>query len=58
MAAGLLDHHAAGRVIVRSAGSQPANQLNPAVVEAMADFPSDARRLPRANIWPDGQAGA
>ncbi|QNE21057.1 arsenate reductase ArsC [Kribbella qitaiheensis] len=41
MAAALLDHHAAGRVVVRSAGSQPANQLNPAVVEAMAELGLD-----------------
>ncbi|MFC0623349.1 arsenate reductase ArsC [Kribbella deserti] len=41
MAAGLLDHHAAGRVVVRSAGSQPADQLNPAVVEAMAEIGID-----------------
>ncbi|MEV8371595.1 arsenate reductase ArsC [Kribbella sp. NPDC056861] len=41
MAAALLDHHAAGRVVVRSAGSQPASQLNPAVVEAMAEIGLD-----------------
>jgi arsenate reductase len=41
MAAALLDHHAQGRVIVRSAGSQPADQLNPAVVEAMAEVGLD-----------------
>ena len=31
MAAALLDHQAAGRIRVTSAGSQPASQLNPAV---------------------------
>ena len=41
MAAALLDHHARGRVRVRSAGSQPADQLNPAVVEAMAEIGLD-----------------
>jgi arsenate reductase len=41
MAAALLDHHAGGRVVVRSAGSQPADQLNPAVVEAMAELGLD-----------------
>ena len=41
MAAALLDHHAGGRVVVRSAGSQPANRLNPAVVEAMAELGLD-----------------
>jgi protein-tyrosine-phosphatase len=38
MAAALLDHAAAGRIRVRSAGSQPASQLNPAVVQAMAEI--------------------
>lgn len=37
MAAALLDHQAAGRVHVRSAGSTPADQINPAVVEVMAE---------------------
>ncbi|HZE30948.1 MAG TPA: hypothetical protein VE198_05860, partial [Actinoallomurus sp.] len=32
MAAALLDHHAAGRVRVRSAGSAPAETINPAVI--------------------------
>jgi arsenate reductase (thioredoxin) len=41
MAAALLDHHAAGRVRVRSAGSQPASELNPAVVAAMAEIDLD-----------------
>jgi protein-tyrosine-phosphatase len=41
MAAGLLQHHAAGRVHVRSAGSEPADQLNSAVVEAMAEIGLD-----------------
>jgi arsenate reductase (thioredoxin) len=41
MAAALLDHLAAGRVRVTSAGSQPADQLNPAVVQAMAEIGLD-----------------
>lgn len=41
MAAALLDHHAGGRVQVRSAGSDPADQLNPAVVAAMAEWGID-----------------
>ncbi len=44
MAAGLLDRRAHGRVRVRSAGSQPASQLNPAVVEAMAELGLDISR--------------
>jgi protein-tyrosine-phosphatase len=35
MAAALLDHHARGKVHVRSAGSEPADQINPAVAAAM-----------------------
>ena len=48
MAAALLEHEAAGRVRVTSAGSQPAEQLNPAVVAAMAEIGLDvSRRFPR-----------
>ncbi len=38
MAAALLDHHAFGRVDVRSAGSKPVADLNPAVVESLAEI--------------------
>jgi protein-tyrosine-phosphatase len=41
MAAALLDHHAAGTVVVRSAGSAPADSINPAVVAAMAELGID-----------------
>src|SRR5215470_4797722 len=41
MAAALLDRQAAGRIRVTSAGSQPASQLNPAVVAAMAELGLD-----------------
>src|SRR5215472_12261364 len=41
MAAALLDHDAEGRLRVRSAGSQPASELNPAVVAAMAEIGLD-----------------
>jgi len=41
MAAALLDHHADGRVHVRSAGSTPAHEINPAVVEAMSEVGLD-----------------
>jgi arsenate reductase len=44
MAAALLDHHANGRVLVRSAGSDPADRLNPAVVAAMAELSIDVSR--------------
>jgi protein-tyrosine-phosphatase len=41
MAAGLLDHLAHGRVHVRSAGSTPADEINPAVVAAMDEIGID-----------------
>lgn len=41
MAAALLAHHAQGRVAVRSAGSTPASEVNPAVVEVMAELGID-----------------
>lgn len=41
MAAALLAHHAHGRVNVRSAGSAPADEINPAVVEVMAEIGID-----------------
>jgi len=41
MAAALLDHYAAGRVVVRSAGSEPADRINPAVVEALTEIGLD-----------------
>jgi protein-tyrosine-phosphatase len=41
MAAALLHHHAQGRVVVRSAGSAPADRVNPAVVEALAELGLD-----------------
>ena len=48
MAAALLDYHADGRVLVRSAGSEPAARLNPAVVAAMAELGIDlSRELPK-----------
>ena len=37
MAAAYLTHLSAGRVEVRSAGSEPADQVNPSAVEAMAE---------------------
>jgi arsenate reductase len=44
MAAALLDRRASGSVHVRSAGSEPADRLNPAVVEAMAELGVDISR--------------
>ena len=48
MAAGLLDRLARGRVIVRSAGSEPAAEVNPTVVEAMREIDVDiTREIPK-----------
>jgi arsenate reductase len=41
MAAALLHQHAEGRVHVRSAGSTPADEINPAVAAAMAEIGLD-----------------
>jgi protein-tyrosine-phosphatase len=37
MAAGYLNHLAGGRIEVRSAGSEPADKINPVTVQAMAE---------------------
>jgi len=48
MAAALLKREAAGQVRVTSAGSQPASQLNPAVVQAMDEIGIDiSREIPK-----------
>jgi protein-tyrosine-phosphatase len=48
MAAALLDHLAEGRVRVTSAGSEPASEVNPAVVAAMEEVGLDlSRELPK-----------
>lgn len=44
MAAALLKHHGLGRVDVLSAGSAPADSVNAAVVEALAEWGIDIRR--------------
>jgi protein-tyrosine-phosphatase len=44
MAAALLERYAAGRIHIRSAGSEPASSLNPRVVEAMGELGLDVSR--------------
>ena len=44
MAAALLEHYAEGRVGVRSAGSEPAERINPRVVAAMDEIGLDVSR--------------
>jgi arsenate reductase len=41
MAAALLNRYGAGRITVRSAGSTPADEVNPAVIQAMAEIGID-----------------
>ena len=41
MAAGFLDELAAGQVSVRSAGSEPGDQVNPVAIDAMAEVGID-----------------
>ena len=41
MAAALLDHYAEGRIHVRSAGSTPAHEINPAVITVMEELGVD-----------------
>ena len=49
MAAALLERHAGGRITVRSAGSEPASQINPVVVQAMSELGIDiTRQVPKA----------
>lgn len=48
MAGALLSHHGGGRVHVRSAGSLPADQINPVVVQALAEMGLDlAEEFPK-----------
>jgi len=48
MAAALLDHHAQGKVNVLSAGSEPADHVNPAAVEVMRELDLDlSKELPK-----------
>ena len=45
----LLDHYAQGRIDVRSAGSEPADDLNPSVVALLVERGLDpSREFPRA----------
>jgi protein-tyrosine-phosphatase len=57
MAAALLERHAGDRVDVRSAGSAPAESLNPAVLDVMREHGIDlARRRPRLLAYDDVEA--
>ena len=57
MAAALLERYAEGRIDVRSAGSAPADSLNPAVVRVMADIGIDlVGRTPTKLVTEDVEA--
>jgi arsenate reductase (thioredoxin) len=58
MAAGFLQHLAEGRVDVRSAGSQPADQINPVAVEAMAEVGIDITAEQPKVLTPDAVQSA
>ncbi len=58
MAAGFLQHLADGRVDVRSAGSQPADQINPIAVEAMAEVGIDVTAGQPKVLTPDAVQAA
>jgi arsenate reductase (thioredoxin) len=58
MAAALLDHRAGGAVHVRSAGSDPADQLNTAVIEAMAEIGLDITRVSPKPLTDEGVRAA
>jgi protein-tyrosine-phosphatase len=53
----LLDHHARGRIDVRSAGSEPGDRLNPSVVTVLAERGLDSsRQFPRPLTETDAEA--
>ena len=54
MAAALLEHHARGRLRVRSAGSAPADTVNPVVVEVMDELGIDvSQEVPKKLLTED-----
>ena len=58
MAAALLEHVSDGRVRVRSAGSKPAEQINPAAVEAMREIGVDLSGAMPKRLADDGVRAA
>jgi arsenate reductase (thioredoxin) len=53
LAAALLDHHAQGRVDVRSTGTEPTGRLNPVAVQALAEL-----GVPLAEPYPEPPSDA
>jgi protein-tyrosine-phosphatase len=58
MAAALVDHYARGQVQVRSAGSEPADRINPVVVAAMAELGLDVSKEFPKPLTTDGVRAA
>jgi protein-tyrosine-phosphatase len=58
MAAALLDHHANGQVVVRSAGSTPADEINPAVIDVMSELGIDLTDQRPKELTNDGVEAA
>ena len=58
MAAGLLDERAGGRVTVRSAGSEPADEINPVATEAMGELGIDISKEFPKPLTEDGVRAA
>ena len=52
MAAALLQHHSMGRIEVRSAGSAPGEQINPAAVQALQEWGIDVSQLEPKKLDP------
>jgi arsenate reductase (thioredoxin) len=57
MAAALLERHAGDRVVVRSAGTEPGERVNPAVVEAMEEVGIDLSEA-KPKLLTDGSVRA
>jgi arsenate reductase len=58
MAAALLARHAGGGVVIRSAGSAPASELEPSVVAAMREVGIDISRESPKALQPDDARSA
>ena len=58
MAAALIDHYGDGRVRVRSAGSAPADSVNPVVVRAMSELGLDISKEFPKPLTDDGVRAA
>ncbi len=58
MAAALLDRHARGRVVVRSAGTEPSDAIDPTVVEVLGEVGVDVGGLVPKSLTDDAVRAA